>query len=171
MRHYNILPKDLVRTASLSKDALKRLWWMDWYQTHAKNAEATCRHFGISKSVFYRWKNRYKRFNLKTLEDDTSNRRPHSLKVEPLVSVLPPVEDTLGDTEVSAGCLCILSMSLIPIHPPKSLKSILGQGSSSYQIFRKYIVVTHNRVSISIRNFTYKPFLMYRGLDNQSLID
>jgi len=80
MRHYNILPKDLVRTASLSKDALKRLWWMDWYQTHAKNAEATCRHFGISKSVFYRWKNRYKRFNLKTLEDDTSNRRPHSLR-------------------------------------------------------------------------------------------
>lgn len=80
MRHYNILPKDLVRSASLSKDALRRLWWMDWYQTHGKNAESTCRHFGISKSVFYRWKNRYKRFNLKTLEDDTRNRRPHKLR-------------------------------------------------------------------------------------------
>lgn len=80
MRHYNILPVNTVRAASLSKDALKRLWWMDWYQTHGKNAEATCRHFGISKSVFYRWKNRYKRFNLKTLEDDTRNRRPHNLR-------------------------------------------------------------------------------------------
>lgn len=80
MRHYNILPVNVIRSASLSKDALRRLWWMDWYQTHGKNAEATCRHFGISKSVFYRWKNRYKRFNLKTLEDDTRNRRPHNLR-------------------------------------------------------------------------------------------
>ena len=80
MRHYNILPVNIVRTAQLSKDALKRLWWMDWYITHGKNAEATCRHFGISKSVFYRWKNKYKRFNLKTLEDDKKNRRPHKVR-------------------------------------------------------------------------------------------
>jgi transposase InsO family protein len=53
---------------------------MDWYQTHGTNAEATCRHFGISKSVFYRWKNRYKPYNLKTLEDNTRNRRPHNLR-------------------------------------------------------------------------------------------
>ena len=80
MRHYNILPVNTVRIASLSKDALKRLWWMDWYHTHGKNAEGTCRHFGISKSVFYRWKNRYRRFNLKTLEDDKKNRRPHKVR-------------------------------------------------------------------------------------------
>ena len=80
MRHYNILPVNTIRSASLSKDALRRLWWMDWYQSHGKNAESTCRHFGISKSVFYRWKNRYKRFNLKTLEDDKGNRRPHHLR-------------------------------------------------------------------------------------------
>ena len=43
---------------------------MDWYQTHGKNAEGTCRHFGISKSVFYRWEARYNPYNLKTLEDD-----------------------------------------------------------------------------------------------------
>ena len=80
MRHYNILPVNIVHAASLSKDALKKLYWMDWYQTHGKNAEATCRHFGISKSVFYRWKNRYKRFNLKTLEDNKKSRRPHRVR-------------------------------------------------------------------------------------------
>ena len=80
MRHYNILPVNIVRCASLSKDALRRLWWMDWYQTHGQNAEATCRHFGISKSVFYRWKNRYKPYNLKTLEDDKKTRRPKHLR-------------------------------------------------------------------------------------------
>jgi len=50
MRHYNILPVNIVRCASLSKDAVKRLWWMDWYHTHGKNAEATCRHFAISNA-------------------------------------------------------------------------------------------------------------------------
>jgi len=80
MRHYNIIPKELVKIAQLSKDAHRRLWWIDWYQTHGKNAQSTCRHFGISKSVFYRWKNRYNPRNLKTLEDDTSNRRPHKVR-------------------------------------------------------------------------------------------
>ncbi len=80
MRHYNILPKQLVRVAQLSKDAQKRLWWIDWYVSHGRNAEATCRHFGISKSVFYGWKNRYNPRNLKTLEDDTTNRRPHKVR-------------------------------------------------------------------------------------------
>lgn len=80
MRHYNIVPKVLIRSAQLSKDAQARLWWMDWYFSHGKNAEATCRHFGISKSVFYRWKNRYNRGNLKTLEFDTATRRPNNLR-------------------------------------------------------------------------------------------
>jgi transposase InsO family protein len=80
MRHYNILPVNTIRSASLSKDALKRLWWMDWYQTHGTNAEATCRHFGISKSVFYRWKNKYNPANLKSLEFDTRTRKPKNTR-------------------------------------------------------------------------------------------
>lgn len=80
MRHYDILPVNVIRTASLSKNALKRLYWMDWYQTHSKNAEATCRHFGISKSVFYRWKNRYNSRSLKALEFDTKTRRPKNTR-------------------------------------------------------------------------------------------
>ncbi len=53
---------------------------MDWYMYHHKNAEAACRHFGISKSVFYRWKNRYNPRNLKTLEFDTKTRRPNTTR-------------------------------------------------------------------------------------------
>lgn len=80
MRHYRIVPWDQVRNSSLSKDGLKKLLWMDWYFSHGKNAEATCRHFGIAKSVFYRWFNRFDRRNLKTLEFDTTLRRPHRLR-------------------------------------------------------------------------------------------
>lgn len=53
---------------------------MDWYFTHGKNAQATCRHFNISKSVFYRWLPRFNRFNLQSLEFDTRLRRPHHLR-------------------------------------------------------------------------------------------
>ena len=80
MRAFNILPVPVIQSASLSKDALKRLTWIDWYFTHGNNAERTCRHFGISKSVFYRWLNRFDRRNLKSLEFDTKTRRPHSVR-------------------------------------------------------------------------------------------
>lgn len=80
MRHYRIIPWKQIQDASLSKDGLKRLVWMDWYFSHGKNAEATCRHFGIAKSLFYRWFNRFDKRNLKTLEFDTSTRKPHKLR-------------------------------------------------------------------------------------------
>lgn len=53
---------------------------MDWYYTHGKNAESTCRHFSLSKSLFYRWFNRFDKKNLSTLEFDTATRRPHTLR-------------------------------------------------------------------------------------------
>lgn len=80
MRHYNIVPWNQIKDSSLSKDGLRRLTWMDWYYSHGKNAELTCRHFGISKSLFYRWKNRFNKGSLKTLEFDTKTRRPHKVR-------------------------------------------------------------------------------------------
>ena len=81
MRAYKILPVEMrVRDFNLSKSALQRLSWMDWYFTHSKNAEATCRHFSISKSVFYRWKNRFNKDNLITLEFNTKLCTPHKLR-------------------------------------------------------------------------------------------
>lgn len=76
MRAFKQFPTIQVATSKLSKDATKRLVWLDWYFSHGENAEATCRHFGISKSVFYRWKNRFKKTQLQTLEFDTKTRRP-----------------------------------------------------------------------------------------------
>ena len=80
MRHYRIFPWEQIKDSSLSKQGLRRLEWMDWYFSHDTNAEATCRHFGISKSVFYRWFKRFDKKNLKTLEFDTKTRRPHKLR-------------------------------------------------------------------------------------------
>lgn len=48
----------LVRQGTISKDAAKRLRWMDHYRRH-RNVSLTCRYFGISPQTFYRWKDRF----------------------------------------------------------------------------------------------------------------
>jgi len=62
----------------LSKEARRRLRWMDYYASHGHNARLTCRHFDISPQTFYRWKRRYTLKNLKTLED--RSRRPRLVR-------------------------------------------------------------------------------------------
>lgn len=79
MRSFKILPVEIkVRDFKLSREAQTRLIWMDWYFTHGKNAESTCRHFNISKSVFYRWLGRFNKYNLRSLEG--ISRKPHRLR-------------------------------------------------------------------------------------------
>lgn len=68
------------QTVVLSREARKRLKWMDWYFSHGQNARATCRHFGLSPDVFYRWKRRYNKKDISSLEDDKSNRTPRKLR-------------------------------------------------------------------------------------------
>jgi transposase InsO family protein len=103
MRHYNILPVPVIQAASLSKDGLRRLLWMDWYLNHGKNAELTCRHFGIAKSLFYRWKNRFDSHNLQMLEFDSKTRRPKRLRESTLSQLVKNkiYEIRLNDTEKS----------------------------------------------------------------------
>lgn len=67
-------------TTTLSKAAKQRLKWLEFYAAHGHNARLTCRHFGISPNVFYRWKRRYKPGHLASLEDITANRRPKTVR-------------------------------------------------------------------------------------------
>lgn len=73
-------PQLLYDSPNLSKDAEKRLSWIDWYIGHNKNARYTCRHFGISPDTFYLWKNKFNPKDLTTLEDDKNTRRPHRVR-------------------------------------------------------------------------------------------
>jgi transposase InsO family protein len=52
----------------LSRAALVRLAWMDFYRK-SQNVALTCRHFGISRQTFYRWLKRYEPVDLTTLEE------------------------------------------------------------------------------------------------------
>ena len=53
----------------LSREARKRLQWIDWYRDHGENGRRTCRHFGISPDTFYTWFNRYDPGDLGSLEN------------------------------------------------------------------------------------------------------
>lgn len=70
MNVYESVPgyQRLARLTNLSKDGGRRLKWFDYYYAHGENARLTCRHFDISPQTFYRWKKRYSRTDLTTLE-------------------------------------------------------------------------------------------------------
>jgi transposase InsO family protein len=59
----------------LSREAQVRLAWMDFYRTRERNAAFTCRHFGISRKTFYRWRRRFDPHDLHSLE--SGSHRPH----------------------------------------------------------------------------------------------
>lgn len=55
-----------------------RLRWMLFYFFNGRNARRTCRHFGISRQTFYRWKRRFDRHDLTTLEE--RSHRPRQVR-------------------------------------------------------------------------------------------
>ena len=58
-------------TLKLNKKACQRLNWMIYYETAGeRNARKTCRHFDISRSLWYYWRSRFNEENLRTLEDE-----------------------------------------------------------------------------------------------------
>jgi putative transposase len=63
---------------SLSRAAQTRLQWMLFYSLNGRNAARTCRHFGISRQTFYRWKRRFDRHELSTLEEHSH--RPRAVR-------------------------------------------------------------------------------------------
>ena len=78
----------LSKIPKLSEEAKRRLRWMDWYTSHGKNGRLTCRHFGLSPDVFYRWRNRYNPHSLLSLEDDKITRTPHKIRqseIDPVI--------------------------------------------------------------------------------------
>jgi transposase InsO family protein len=66
------------RTKELSREANCRLDWFEHDRRH-HNVSFTCRHFGISRQTFYRWKRRYHPLHLQTLESRSSCPKRHRL--------------------------------------------------------------------------------------------
>jgi len=58
-----------IRAVEHSREGKVRLRMMLWYEEHGRNAALTCRHFGVSRDMFYRWRRRYEQSGVGGLED------------------------------------------------------------------------------------------------------
>ena len=78
----SILPKSnalaRVNPKKLSPEAKFRLRFIDNYRNVTHNVSETCRLFGISRSLFYKWYVRFNPSNLSSLENNSS--RPHRVR-------------------------------------------------------------------------------------------
>lgn len=67
--------REQAKLLKLGKSACLRLEWIIYYETRGeKNAQKTCRHFGIAPKTFYKWRERFDGVNLRLLE--TQSRAP-----------------------------------------------------------------------------------------------
>lgn len=64
----------LAKIVALSPPARLRLRWLDYYRKHG-NATLVCRHFGISRSLFYKWKGRFDRLGIRGLNNQKTKPR------------------------------------------------------------------------------------------------
>lgn len=63
----------MAREAKLSREGLVRLEWMVFFEIKAlSDVGLVCRHFGIGKSTFYKWRKRFNELNLRCLENLSS---------------------------------------------------------------------------------------------------
>lgn len=72
----------LLRSAEeyeLSAMAVQRLKWFQYNIEHGGNVSLTCRHFGISRSTYLRWAERFDATDIRTLEE--FSRRPHTVRL------------------------------------------------------------------------------------------
>jgi len=67
-----------VHVLELSREAKQRLRMMTWYDDHGRNAALTCRHFGISRDTFYRWRRRFEEYGPGGLEN--ASHRPRRVR-------------------------------------------------------------------------------------------
>jgi transposase len=101
---------------------------MDYYQ-RTGNGRLTCQHFGISPDTFYRWKRRYQKDCLKSLEDGRKSRRPNALRhPETAVEVVEKIR-SLRETYPRWG----KEKLFVLLKKEKSLGSQKAKGLPDYQ--------------------------------------
>jgi len=75
----------MAKLMGLSRKACMRLEWIIYHHTKAGNNTClTCRHFNVSRRIFYYWFNRFQEDNLRTLEDQ--DRAPKQVRQREITS-------------------------------------------------------------------------------------
>lgn len=99
----------LLRSAEeyeLNSEQVQRLKWFQYALEHDGNVSLTCRHFGISRSTFLRWADRFDASDLRSF--DEQSRRPHTVrapetdaKTVELIRTIRLASPTLGKEHIA----------------------------------------------------------------------
>jgi len=68
---FSLFPKKIsskIKPVKLTREVKLRLKWIEYY-LKSKNISKTCRYFGISRTTFYKWYERYKKEGIEGLYD------------------------------------------------------------------------------------------------------
>jgi len=99
--------REVARTQKISREALKRLEWIIFYETKGNfDASFTCRHFGIARKTFYKYLNRFNQ-DPRNLEDQSKapknvRQRAITLTEEDRVIVLRKANMFYGKEKIRA---------------------------------------------------------------------
>jgi len=115
----------IAKEQDVSKEAQKRLKWMDYY-AKIGNAALTCRYFGISESCFWKWKKRLDKSGLKGLENKA--KRPRRFRIP----------ETKLKTIEEIGRL----RQLFPMYGKEKIQSLLKEKTSVSSVGR--VIKRHN---------------------------
>lgn len=77
----------IARLPKLSAGARQRVQWFDYYRK-CGSAAKTCRYFGISRKTFYKWKKRYSKYYLQSLESQSRKPKQFRSSKIPLETIL-----------------------------------------------------------------------------------
>lgn len=94
----------LLRTAAdleLCGADIQKLKWFLYALEHEGNVSLTCRHFGISRSTFLRWANRFDATDIRSLEEES--RKPHTVRAPETDAATVALIRTIRETHPRLG--------------------------------------------------------------------
>lgn len=127
-KRFDLLYK-MAKEQDISREAQRRLRWMDHYAKHG-NAALTARYFGISESCFWKWKKRFDEKGLLGLEN--KSRKPNKVR-EPATH--PDIVEEISRLRKLFPCYGKEKIYELMGKPPDISVSSVGRIIKRYNLF------------------------------------
>lgn len=146
----------------ISRDARRRLQWFIYCLEHESNVSLTCRYFGIARSTFLRWANRFDPLDPQTLEEHS--RRPKHFRQpetpEATVSLIKSLREK--DPHISRKAI---------VETLRTLHSIQISEASVGRVIRRYALFFADTPSHARKRREIEPLSLGISEYNESLQD
>jgi transposase InsO family protein/transposase-like protein len=139
-----------INPKQLSSEAKFILRFIENYLNQTRNATTTCRLFGITRSLFYKWLKRYHPYNLSSLENWSS--RPHRARSvtydSEVIKLVRNYREDKDTATYSARKLATIFRRDYPDQPKFHLSSsTIGRIIARFKLFFYEVIKVHKKHS------------------------